>query len=71
MSNVPALQRQIFDLLDEYDTKNAAADSAVEALEAAAGNMRLASAVAGHLSVAEKVRLREQARAAGALAHGP
>jgi hypothetical protein len=47
MSNVPALQRQIFDLLDEYDAKNAAADSAVEALEAAAGNMRLASAVAG------------------------
>jgi hypothetical protein len=47
MSNVPALQRQIFDLLDEYDAKNAAADSAVEALEAATGNMRLASAVAG------------------------
>jgi hypothetical protein len=47
MSNVPALQRQIFDLLDEYDAKNAAADDAVRALDTAIDNMRLASAVAG------------------------
>jgi hypothetical protein len=47
MSAVPALQRQIFDLLEEYEAKEAAVGETVRALNNAVDAFGLASTVAG------------------------
>lgn len=49
-AHVPALNRNIFDLLDEYDEKAAAADEAVRAFNAATDAIRMASVVRGTYS---------------------
>lgn len=47
MSAVPALQRRLHDLIEEYDSKVLGADEAVQAFTAATDSMSMAACVAG------------------------
>lgn len=61
MNNVPALQRTVFDLIDEYDGKSASLASEIAALDAAHDRLTMAASVQGAFinTIAAKPHLHE------------